>query len=68
MEEDRCIPLILGPSFLKTACPIIDVDEEKLILRVGDESVEFNLSNKFKHPPEVKNAMAIKLSTILLMR
>src|SRR5438270_6466734 len=41
MEEDRSIPIILGRGFLKTARAIIDVDGGKMILRVGDESVEF---------------------------
>src|SRR5881628_1414988 len=60
MEEDRSIPLILGRGFLKTARAIIDVDGGKMILRVGDESVEFHLVNKILYPPEVENCWMIQ--------
>src|SRR5436190_625616 len=59
MEEDRSIPLILGRGFLKTARAIIGVDEGKIILRAGDESVEFLLANKIKYPPEAENCWMI---------
>src|SRR3954464_12690982 len=59
-EEDRSIPLILGRGFLKTARAIIDVDGGKMILRVGDESVEFHLVNKILYPPEVENCWMIQ--------
>ncbi|XP_052622339.1 uncharacterized protein LOC128127704 [Lactuca sativa] len=41
MEEDLEIPIILGRSFLNTACALIDVCESTLTLRVGDESTMF---------------------------
>src|SRR3954464_15919533 len=59
MEEDRSIPLILGRAFLKTARAIIDVDEGKIILRAGDESIEFHLANKIQYPPEAENCWMI---------
>src|SRR5438270_1353522 len=59
MAEDRSIPLILGRSFLKTTRAIIDVDEGKIILRAGDESIEFHLANKIQYPPEVENCWMI---------
>src|SRR5436190_14671951 len=60
MAEDRSIPLILGRAFLKTARAIIDVDEGKIILRAGDESVEFHLANKIQYPPEAENCWMIE--------
>src|SRR5438270_9075289 len=60
MAEDRSIPLILGRAFLKTARAIIDVDEGKIILRAGDESVEFLLANKIQYPPEAENCWMIE--------
>src|SRR4051812_23927307 len=59
MAEDRSIPLILGRAFLKTARAIIDVDEGKIILRAGDESIEFHLANKIQYPPDVENCWMI---------
>ncbi|KAL5580055.1 hypothetical protein UlMin_012497 [Ulmus minor] len=43
MEEDREIPLILGRPFLATGRTLIDVHQGKLILRVQDEQVTFNV-------------------------
>src|SRR4051812_44475521 len=60
MEEDRSIPLILGKGFLSIARAIIDVDGGKMILRIGDESVEFHLVNKILYPPEVENCWMIE--------
>src|SRR3954465_1003219 len=60
MAEHRSIPLILGRAFLKTARAIIDVDEGKIILRAGDESIEFHLANKIQYPPEAENCWMIE--------
>ncbi|KAL5545248.1 hypothetical protein UlMin_009032 [Ulmus minor] len=43
MEEDREMPLILGRPFLATGRTLIDVQQGKLILRVDDEQVTFDL-------------------------
>ncbi|XP_039118394.1 uncharacterized protein LOC120254339 [Dioscorea cayenensis subsp. rotundata] len=48
MEEDSQIPIILGRPFLATAGAIIDVKHGKLSLTIGDEKVEFDLSNTLK--------------------
>ncbi|GJX47922.1 reverse transcriptase domain-containing protein [Tanacetum coccineum] len=42
-DADPRVPLILGRSFLKTGCALIDVYEGELTLRVGKEAVTFNL-------------------------
>ena len=49
MEGEGNAPLILGRPFLATARAIIDVGDGKLQLRVGDESVTFDLSTALKH-------------------
>ena len=43
MEEDRDVPLILGRPFLATSRTLIDFHQGKLILRVQDEQVMFNV-------------------------
>ncbi|KAL5554098.1 hypothetical protein UlMin_041499 [Ulmus minor] len=53
MEEDREIPLILGRPFLATGRTLIDVQQGKLILRVQDEQVTFDVFEAMKFPSEV---------------
>ncbi|GJS49629.1 reverse transcriptase domain-containing protein [Tanacetum coccineum] len=43
MDEDELVPIILGQPFLATARAVIDVHEGKLSLRVGSETVTFNI-------------------------
>ncbi|XP_021678391.2 uncharacterized protein LOC110663417 [Hevea brasiliensis] len=52
MEEDVQIPIILRRPFLETIGAIIDVKNERLTLKVGDEEVKFNLFNTMKHTLE----------------
>ncbi|GJV77669.1 reverse transcriptase domain-containing protein [Tanacetum coccineum] len=40
-DVDPRVPLILGRPFLRTARALVDVHEEELILRVGDEKLTF---------------------------
>src|SRR3954462_1227438 len=61
MEEDKSIPLILGRPFLATAQTLIDVAGGKLILRVGDEKVEFNIFNSMKYPMDVNSCCSIDI-------
>ncbi|XP_073152284.1 uncharacterized protein [Henckelia pumila] len=49
MEEDLDMPLILGRPFLATGQALIDVQKGKLILRVGDEKITFDVFNALKH-------------------
>ncbi|GJT59424.1 hypothetical protein Tco_1002957 [Tanacetum coccineum] len=51
MDEDELVPAILGWPFLVTARAVIGVHEGKLSLRVGSETVTFNIrkSMKSKH-------------------
>nr|GEV81074.1 reverse transcriptase domain-containing protein [Tanacetum cinerariifolium] len=48
-DADPQVPLILGRSFLKTRCALIDVYEGELTLRVGKEAVTFNLDQTTRY-------------------
>ncbi|GJS31263.1 DNA-directed DNA polymerase [Tanacetum coccineum] len=48
MNEDEIVPIILGRPFLATARAVIDVYERKLSLRVGSETVTFNIGKSMK--------------------
>jgi hypothetical protein len=50
MEEDSNIPLILGRPFLATGRALIDVYDGKMILRMDNEQVIFNMFKAMKHP------------------
>ncbi|GJT96307.1 reverse transcriptase domain-containing protein [Tanacetum coccineum] len=47
-EADPRVPIILGRPFLRTARALVDLYEEKLTLRVGNEEVVF-YTDKFLH-------------------
>ncbi|GJW71828.1 integrase, catalytic region, zinc finger, CCHC-type containing protein [Tanacetum coccineum] len=44
------VPLILRRPFLRTAHALVDVHEEELTLRVGDEKITFNVESTSKYP------------------
>ncbi|GKF28005.1 reverse transcriptase domain-containing protein, partial [Tanacetum coccineum] len=44
-DVDPHVPFILGRPFLRTACALIDVHGEELILRVGDEKLIFKVDS-----------------------
>ncbi|GJX79082.1 hypothetical protein Tco_0327231 [Tanacetum coccineum] len=48
MDEDELVPIILGRPFLATEKAVIDVHEGKLSLRVGSETVTFNIGKSMK--------------------
>ncbi|GJV36780.1 hypothetical protein Tco_1409257 [Tanacetum coccineum] len=48
MDEDELVPIILGRPFLATARAVIDVHEGKLSLRVGSETITFNIDKSMK--------------------
>nr|GEX06138.1 reverse transcriptase domain-containing protein [Tanacetum cinerariifolium] len=48
-EADPRVPLILGRSFLRTGCALINVYGEEITLRVNDESVTFNLNQTMRY-------------------
>ena len=49
MDEDEDVPLILGRPFLATARAVIDVEESKLTLRIGDEELVIKMAAAMKH-------------------
>ncbi|GJV05073.1 DNA-directed DNA polymerase [Tanacetum coccineum] len=51
MPEDSRIPIILGRPFLATARAMIDAFNKKIILRVGDDEVIFDMDQSMKKPP-----------------
>ncbi|XP_076927937.1 uncharacterized protein LOC143591681 [Bidens hawaiensis] len=57
MNEDDSIPLILGRPFLATAQALTDVREGKLIRRVGDDNVTFDVRQSLKHPKSADDSM-----------
>ncbi|KAL5572849.1 hypothetical protein UlMin_022446 [Ulmus minor] len=61
MEEDREVPLILGRPFLATGRILIDVHQGKLILRVQDEQVTFNVFEAMKFPSNVNACFEISV-------
>ncbi|GJY44364.1 reverse transcriptase domain-containing protein [Tanacetum coccineum] len=48
MDEDESVPIILGRPFLATAHAIIDVHDGRMSLRVGKETVTFNIGNSIR--------------------
>ncbi|XP_070046817.1 uncharacterized protein [Nicotiana tomentosiformis] len=44
MEENKEIPLILGRPFLATGRVILDINERRLMLRVGEKTVTFEMN------------------------
>src|SRR5262249_42736309 len=51
MEEDFEVPVILRRPFLATAKALIDMAKGRLILRIQDEEVIFDISKSMKYPP-----------------
>ncbi|XP_065854699.1 uncharacterized protein [Euphorbia lathyris] len=50
IEEDDQVPILLGRPFLATGRTLIDVEGGKLILRLQNEEVEFNILKSMKFP------------------
>ncbi|GKD52773.1 hypothetical protein Tco_1281749 [Tanacetum coccineum] len=54
-EADPRVPLILGRSFLRTSCALIDVYKGELVLRDGNEQITFHVNGTSKHPQKHVN-------------
>ena len=67
MEEDVEVPLILGRPFMKTARVLIDVDDGKLIMRVQDEEVNFNVFEAMSHPKDIGGCFRVDMLDEVLM-
>nr|GEZ27294.1 hypothetical protein [Tanacetum cinerariifolium] len=51
MPEDSRVPIILGRSFLATARAMINMFNKKIMLRVGDNEVIFDMDQSYKRSP-----------------
>nr|GEV22271.1 hypothetical protein [Tanacetum cinerariifolium] len=63
-ESDPKVPLILGRSFLWTACALIDVHGEKMILRDGDERLTLNMrhdTSSYSNQPQKESINLINV-------
>nr|XP_016474708.1 PREDICTED: uncharacterized protein LOC107796451 [Nicotiana tabacum] len=56
MELNKEVPLILGRPFLCTGRAILDIYEGKLMLRVGNENVVFQMKRMMKYPSDEASA------------
>nr|XP_023872628.1 uncharacterized protein LOC111985214 [Quercus suber] len=59
MDEDEEIPLILGRPFLATGRTLINVQQGKLVLRVGEDDVTFDGFKPMKFPFETHSCFQI---------
>ncbi|XP_073049585.1 uncharacterized protein [Primulina eburnea] len=59
MKEDVEMPLILGRPFLETGKALIDVQEGKLRLRMGNEEITFDVFTALKHTLQTDNCFRI---------
>ncbi|XP_076907342.1 uncharacterized protein LOC143563753 [Bidens hawaiensis] len=57
MNKDDSVLLILGRPFLATTQALIDVRDGKLVLRVGDENVTFDVRQSLKHPKSADDSL-----------
>jgi len=62
-EEDENVPIILGHPFLSTSRNLIDVQQERLTLRLNDEEVVFKVFNSLKHYFTINTCHSISTAT-----
>nr|GEX99493.1 reverse transcriptase domain-containing protein [Tanacetum cinerariifolium] len=63
-DADPRVPLILGRSFLKIGKALIDVYEGELTLRIGKESITFNLDQTSRYSANYNDMMANRIDVI----
>nr|GEZ88773.1 reverse transcriptase domain-containing protein [Tanacetum cinerariifolium] len=63
-DADPRVPLILGRSFLKTGKALIDVFEGELTLRVGKETITFNLDQTSRYSANYSDMTAKRIDVI----
>nr|GFA42399.1 reverse transcriptase domain-containing protein [Tanacetum cinerariifolium] len=63
-EADLRVPLILGRSFLRTGCALIDVYGEEITLRVNDESITFNLNQTMRYSSTYDDTLVNRVDVI----
>nr|GFA08126.1 hypothetical protein [Tanacetum cinerariifolium] len=63
-ESDPRVPLILGRPFLQTACALIDVHREEMILHDGDERLTLNIrhdTSSYSNQPQKESINMINI-------
>nr|GEW46216.1 reverse transcriptase domain-containing protein [Tanacetum cinerariifolium] len=63
-EPDPRVPLILGRCFLKTGQALIDVHKGELTLRIGNESITYNLDQTSRYSANYNQMTAKKIVVI----
>nr|GEZ82466.1 reverse transcriptase domain-containing protein [Tanacetum cinerariifolium] len=66
-ESDPRVPLILGRPFLRTARALIDIHDEEMILRDGDERLTLNMKHdtaSYSNHPHRESANLINIFNI----
>ncbi|XP_050211584.1 uncharacterized protein LOC126661761 [Mercurialis annua] len=58
---DKECPMILGRPFMYSGRALIDVHDGKLTLRIGDESVEFDMRKITRHPNSGGECMRVDM-------
>ena len=66
IDEDEEIPLILGRPFLATGRTLIDVQQGKLVLRVGEDEVTFDVFKPMKFPFETHSCFQISDRDVIM--
>ncbi|XP_061344209.1 uncharacterized protein LOC133290167 [Gastrolobium bilobum] len=67
MEEESEMPLLLGRLFLATARAMIDVEQEKLELRMNDEKITINVFDAMKNPSYHSDCFKIEVFEEVVM-
>nr|GEW87652.1 reverse transcriptase domain-containing protein [Tanacetum cinerariifolium] len=67
-EADPQVPLILGRSFLRTGCDLIDVYGEEITLWVNDKAVTFNLNQTMRYSSTYDDMSANQIDIIDVAR
>ncbi|XP_019460051.1 PREDICTED: uncharacterized protein LOC109359809 [Lupinus angustifolius] len=52
ISEDMEIPLILGRPFMRTTKMGIEMENGKLLVRVADDEIEFDIFHAMQHPKD----------------
>ena len=66
MEEDTRVPLLLGRPFFATGAALIDVQKGELTLRVGNETMHFNINRSLEYPDvDAEGCMAVENNSLL---
>nr|GEY32874.1 reverse transcriptase domain-containing protein [Tanacetum cinerariifolium] len=63
-EPDPRVPLILGRCFLKTSRALIDVHKGELTLRIGNETITYNLDQTVRYSANYNQMTANKIDVV----